>query len=91
MNTDFIIQIFHYLQRFDTEYRTPEAHSAGGKMSKWTLPACSIDESPFEEFLLDAWNYWMDIDVMLGKMFGEEALRLTNAEIKLKEFASQSA
>ena len=80
MNPNTIVQIFHYLQRFDSLYRTPEAHSVGGAMSKWTLSAQKMDDTPFPEFLLDAWNLWNIEEVRLGNMFGEKALSVLQAD-----------
>ena len=80
MNPSNIITVFKYLQRFDSLFRTPEAHSAGGAMSKWTLPTQKIDDTPFPEFLLGAWNLWNNAEDMLGNMFGEKALTLLKAE-----------
>ena len=82
MNPNNIVQIFRYLQRFDQFYRTPEAHSAGGSMSKWTLPAKKMDDTPFPEFLLEAWNLWNNVEIVLGKIFGEKALTLIKAELE---------
>lgn len=82
MRPENIICIFQHLTRFDSLYRTPEAHSAGGSMSKWTLSDKKMDDTPFPEFLLDAWNLWNQAERMIGQIFGEKALSLLKADLR---------
>jgi hypothetical protein len=76
MSPENIVMIHRYLTRFDQLYRTPEAHTAGGSMLKWTLPHFKMDGTPLEEFLLDAWNLWNSAERTLGQVFSERALNL---------------
>lgn len=89
MSHENIILIYNHLNRFDALYRTPEAHSAGGSMSKWTLSNSKMDETPFEEFFLGAWNLWNHVENMLGDMFSEKALSLIQQDVNMNKNSTE--
>jgi len=49
-------------------------------MRLWTLSDDLLEEAPFGEFLLDAWNLWNRAEILLSNVFSEEGLRVLQQE-----------
>jgi hypothetical protein len=67
ISEEMISEMDAILTRFDSVYRTPEAHGTGS-LRKWTFSMESMDKNPQEELFL-SWNKMNDAMINVGKLF----------------------